>query len=81
MNKAITAFTNGTDARVVTVDDETVVEAATDEGFAAALSAALTTGVPISGDPGVLARFGIADHGEDLGDLLLVFPDLSPQTS
>jgi len=39
------------------------------------LSAAVKTGVPVIADANVLARFGVSDHGEDLGDLDLVFPD------
>jgi hypothetical protein len=79
MNRSITAFIRGTDATVRTIDDEAVVEAGTEEAFAAALSAALATGVAVHADPAVLTPFGIADHGEDLGDLLMVFPDELPQ--
>jgi hypothetical protein len=32
------------------------------------------TGTPISAEAELCARFGIADHGEDLGRLDLVFP-------
>ena len=60
--------------------DEEVIEVSTEEGFAAALSAAVKTGVPVSADPAVLARFGIADHGEELGDLRLLFPDVLPSS-
>ncbi len=66
---------------LIDAHDEEAIEAHTEEGFAAALSTAAQTGVPVSADPELLARFGIADHGEDLGDLDLVFPDLSPHTA
>lgn len=55
--------------------DALIVESA--EGLAAALSEVARTGAPISADAELLARFGIADHGEDLGDLDLIFPDRS----
>jgi len=58
--------------------DQEVIEVSTEEGLAAALSAAVKTDVAVSADPELLARFGIADHGEDLGDLRLLFPDVLP---
>lgn len=79
ISKRITAFIRGTDARLRTIDDEAVVDAGTEEAAAAALSAAVDTGVAVLAEPEILARFGIADHGEDLGDLLMVFPDELPQ--
>ncbi|MXX77336.1 MAG: hypothetical protein F4210_06365 [Holophagales bacterium] len=67
--------------RLTDTHDQEVIEASTEEALAAALNAAVKTGVPVCADPALLARFGIADHGEDLGDLDLVFPDLVPQSS
>jgi len=67
-----------TKRRLSDTHDEEVIEASTEEGFAASLSAAVKTGVPVCADPEILARFGIADHGEDVGDLRLLFPDLLP---
>ena len=51
------------------------LRAADEESFAAALSRATRTGKAVSADATLLDRFGIADHGEDLGDFDLIFPD------
>lgn len=50
------------------------MEAFTEEGFAAALSATVKTGVAVAADPELAGVFGIADHGEDLADFELVSP-------
>lgn len=63
-------------SRVRTIDGEETIEALTEEGFAAALSSAVKTGVPVCADADLIARFGIADHGEELGDLRAIFPDV-----
>ena len=55
--------------------DTDVLVCESEEALAAALSELAGTGAPISADAELLARFGIADHGEDLGDLDPVFPD------
>jgi len=66
-SKAIPPSLTAPDPHEFVLEDE--------EALAAALNEAARTGAPISADAELLARFGIADHGEDLGDLDLVFPD------
>ena len=69
-----------TTQRLTHTHNEEVIEASTQEGFAAALSAAGKTGGSVYAGPELLARFGIADHGEEVGDPEDLFPDLLPSS-
>ncbi len=66
-SKATHLSLSASDPDALTADDEA--------SLAAALTEAARTGGAVTADAELFARFGIADHGEDLGDLDLVFPD------
>ncbi len=54
--------------------DEEVIHATTEEALAEALNA----GKAVHAPPELFALFGIADHGEDVGEVEELLPDLLP---
>lgn len=57
-----------------TIDGEEVLEALTEEGFAAGLDASLATGVSVVASADLGERFGLADHGDDSAEILDFLP-------
>lgn len=57
-----------------TIDGEQVLEAFTEEGFAAALDASLSTGIPIAASSDLAARFGLVDHTDDSAEVADLLP-------
>lgn len=64
----------GPHLRERTIDGERLLEALTEEGFAAGLDASLRSGVPVVASPEIAARFGLVDHGDDTAEFLDFLP-------
>lgn len=64
----------GPHLRERTIDGERLLEALTEEGFAAGLDASLATGISIVASAELGERFGLADHGDDSAELLDFLP-------
>lgn len=65
---------HGPDLRERTIDGEQVLEALSEEAFAAGLDASLRSGVPVVASPEIAARFGLVDHGDDSAEFLDFLP-------
>ena len=71
---AIIDFIAPTDAELREIDGEQVAEALTERGFATALDASLSTGIPVAASADLAERFGLADHTERSAEFADFFP-------